>query len=313
MRDPHDIDLVSNSQELDLLRSVLLRPSNELVEKQRIEIEQLRARVVEFADLRDSLGEIEALRSRLVVLERLVIDLTGRTTAVDEVLVEAVRTSERRTGELGEALQGEIEHAVYSSARTEGSALAEALYPVIGPAVRKMIAAMFSSDNGGLAFVVEQILLIEKSTGLMLASAATDAQALDDADIVSGMIDALTSFVQDAFAASENDGFSDLRVGDLSLLVESGPHAVLASVVRGIPSQDYRNAAARALESIHVEYGDDLSKFDGSIEVFGGIADNLKALHEEAATRSSRSLLVLTVVATVFMALLIILGFGLAA
>ena len=194
--------------------------------------------------------------------------------------------------------------------------LAEALYPVIGPAVRKMIAAMFSLDkeNNGTTFRVEQVLLIERSTGLMLASTATDEQALEDADVVSGMIDALISFVQDAFEAPSNDGLQDFRVGDLSVLVESGPQAVIASVVRGIPTSDYSDRAAKMLENFHVQYADELDAFDGNLEPFEGAADRLADFHD-ASTDSSLtgaqrwSLLAIALTAIVLVAL--IAGFAL--
>lgn len=292
MANDSTIDLVDAERDMSYLRSVLLRPTSELLEQQR--------------------QEIEALQTRILHLEQLVADTAGRARAVDEVLVEAVRESKRPTGQLGTALQPEIEQAVYASARTEGSSLAEALYPVIGPAVRKMIAAMFTPDSGGNAFTVEQILLIDRSTGLMLASTATDARALDDADVVSGMIDALTTFVQDAFHSSEGDGLQDLRVGDLSLLVETGPSAVLASVVRGIPTQSYRDGASQTLEDIHVAYANEFAHFDGSIDAFDGVAETLGDLHEFASAQSSAtsrwSLFAVAGLATVLLALLVLVG-----
>lgn len=301
MHDDATIDLVTeghlsprpaqSNDELDRLRSVLLRPTSDLVEQQR--------------------REIATLHERVNALERLVADTAGRAEAVDEVLIEVVRNSKRPVGELGYALQPEIDQAVYASARAEDTLLAEALYPVIGPAVRKMIAAMFSPDSGN-AFEVEQILLIERSTGLMLASTATNEEALDDADVVSGMIDALTSFVQDAFETSGDDGLQDLRVGDLSLLVETGPSAVLASVVRGLPTQAYRDTAAATLESFHVSYGYELAHFDGSIDAFDGITDVLGELHAgvaaQAASAKRRSLFAVCFLASVIVALLAVGG-----
>lgn len=272
---PEMIDLLTDepneSHELGQLRAVLLRRDRELVVEQQTEIDSLRQRIAE--------------------LETLISETANRAQAVEEVLVEAVRCSERPTGELGLALKPEIDQAIYSSARDDGTLLAEALYPVIGPAIRKMVASMFTldKDKSGRSFRVEQILLIERSTGLMLASTATHADALEDADVVSGMIDALTSFVQDAFEAPEEDGLSDLRVGDLSVLVETGPKAVLASVVRGIPSQDFKDAAALTLESFHRTYGAELAHFDGTIDVFDGAADLLGDLHSGAGSHAQAS------------------------
>lgn len=296
---PKTIDLVAeNGQDLNDLRTVLLRPDRDLIAQQREQLERQQ-------------GEIAILTSRLEQLERLMIDTTGRTEAVDEVLLDVVRGSRHGAGELGQALQPEIEHAVFSSARTDGSMLADALYPVIGPAIRKSVAALFSldKDQSGKAFSVEQIILIERTTGLMLASTATDEKSLDDADVVSGMIDALTTFVQEAFEASSDDGLQDLRVGDLSLLVETGPHAVLASVIRGIPTQEYRDGAAATLEAVHLSHGKELAAFDGSLEPFEGVSDSLGDLHSGAVAGGTQtspwSLFGFVVVATLVVLLIV--------
>ncbi len=288
------IDLDANeSRQLDELRSVLLRSDREVVEAQRRQIDELVARVHR--------------------LEQTLYDIAERKEVVDEVLVDAITSSKREAGELGLALRPEVEHAIFSSARTEDTMLAEAIYPVLGPAIRKMIADLFTLDKNkaGQPFVVEQVLLIERSTGLLLASTATNEEALEDADVVSGMIDALKTFVQEAFTADENDGLSDLRVGDLSVLVESGPNAILASVVRGIPSQDYRNGAAEALEGIHGRYASELALFDGSLDPFVGVADVLGELHANAAkskAMSSTRSLVMVAVLVMVTAAVILLG-----
>lgn len=289
------IDLVQGeSQQLDELRSVLLRDDREVLERQRVLIETLTKRIAE--------------------LEKMIVDTSGRTEAVEEVLLDVLASNSREKGELGDVLRPEIEHAIHSSARVEDTMLADAIYPVIGPAIRKMVADMFTRDSNkdGKAFSVEQVLLIERSTGLMLASTATDQGALDDADVVSGMIDALKTFVQDAFEADKNDGLSDLRVGDLSVLIESGPKAILASVIRGIPTQDYRNGASQTLEDVHIQFEHELNAFDGTTDPFEPAADLLSDLHEGSGVSgisdSATVLMMAALVAMVLAAGLIALG-----
>ncbi len=290
------IDLATEGAGIEDLRSVLLRPDRQVLEQQRLEICELHERV----------GQ----------LEQLLLEKSDRADAVDEVLLDAVRRSKREQGLLGEALKPEVERAMFLSARSDDPMLAEALYPVIGPAVRKMIAAMFSLDkeNSGTTFRVEQVLLIERSTGLMLASTATDEQALDDADVVSGMIDALIAFVQDAFEAPSNDGLQDFRVGDLSVLVESGPQAVIASVVRGIPSADYSDKAAAMLETFHIQYADELAAFDGNLEPFEGAADRLADFHDQTSVSTdltpAQRMALVAVVGTAIVLLALFVGFG---
>ncbi len=292
------IDLVEGAEEpgseFSELRSVLLAPERQLIEQQRI--------------------EIDLLQSRIEQLEQLVVDQSGRAEALDEVLVQAIEGSQRATGDLGRVMEPELRHAFHISARENRSEMAEAIYPLVGPAVRKMIAAMFSLDknNKGRAFRVEQILLIDRATGLMIASTATDERAIEDADVVSGMLDAVASFVQDAFEASEDDGLEDLRVGDLSVLVENGPRAALASVVRGAPTPEYRQTAAATLEEVHMEYYEELVYFDGSLEPFDGVPDILEKLHDGTASKKSTTPApaVLVAVAMVVLFILVLLIFG---
>jgi len=151
-----------------------------------------------------------------------------------------------------------------------------------------MIAAMFtpSSASSG-AFRVQQLLLIERESGVLLAASAKDEEDLEDSDVVSGMLDAIRLFVQEAFDTPEHDGLQDLRVGDTSVLVEWGPEAVLASVVRGVPTDDYRRAAAITLEDIHRDYGFELENFDGRIDVFEATRPRLKQLYKAGSKRSA--------------------------
>ena len=187
-------------------------------------------RTVLFGTERDELID---LRARVTKLEQLLLEQQDRADAVGEILVDAVRTTERSTPELGGALRPEVEYAIRDSAFSDSSVLAEALYPVMGPAMRKMIANLFSSDSAqsGRTFSVDQVMLIHRESGVLLAAAAGSDEDLQEADIVSGMLDAVRMFVQDAFDKPDHDGLQDLRVGDTSVLVEWGPEAVLASVV----------------------------------------------------------------------------------
>lgn len=232
-----------------------------LSESQR-DLEELRA--VLLASERQELNE---LRERVAHLEQLILDQQVQADDVGPVLVDAVEGTPRPRGHLGSALQPEIEFAVAQSARDDSSVLAQALYPVMGPAIRKMIAAMlpFGPDDTVEAFSVQQLLLIERESGVLLV-AQGEGQDLEQADVVSGMLDAIRLFVNEAFDTPEHDGLRDLRVGDTTVLIEWGPRAVLASVVQGTPPVQYRAKAAVTLERIHEELHDELLGFDGRLE-----------------------------------------------
>ena len=272
----------SSVSPLDEVRHVLFGNEREEIAELRAQIGEvaaLRAQVEEMTGLRSQIEHLSALVERL---EELVLTEPNRANAVGEVLVAAVGSPKERPGELGSAMRSEIEHAVAESARVDSVVLAEALYPVMGPAMRKMIAALFTSDGAkpGDSFVVDQVLLMERESGLLLAAVHRNPDNAENADIVSGMLDAIRLFVQDAFDKNEHDGLSNLRVGDTSVLVEWGPKAVLASVVHGVPTDEYRSTSALTLELFHQRHGHDLDSFNGDVSVFDPALPALVELRE---------------------------------
>lgn len=235
-------------------------------------------------------ARVDELTETVRQLEQLIVELNDRADSVGEVLVDAVAKPQESPGELGSALRPEIELAVHESARTDSVVLAEALYPVLGPAIRRMIAAMFTIDrnNPGETFIVEQVLLIERESGVLLAAVHRNPADAENSDMVSGMLDAIRLFVQDAFETDEHDGLTDLRVGQTSVLVEWGPKAVLASVVNGIPTDEYRASAALTLERLHVTHARPLENFVGDISAFDDSLDTLGQLRAQGEPPKSR-------------------------
>ena len=91
-----------------------------------------------------------------------------------------------------------------------------------------------------LVYRVEQVFLIERDSGLLLQHVKSNAVTAKYADMVSGMLTAIRDFARDSFRVSEDEGLDRFQVGDLSVLVEQGPHAILAAVVRGTPPPELR-------------------------------------------------------------------------
>jgi len=204
-------------------------------------------------------------------------DVVRRAEDHSEVLVDAVRLTAERGEELSEALRPEVEHGLRRSIRDNPDVMADALYPVLGPAVRKLVASLFQPEASGAGqpYRVEQLFLIHRETSLVLAHSAMNSSQANDADVVSGMLEAIRSFVQEAFSAPDFDGMQTLTVGDITVWVEWGPQAVLAVVVRGFPPDALREACAETLRRIHLEHADALDRFDGDIAAFESIGPEL--------------------------------------
>ena len=119
-----------------------------------------------------------------------------------------------------------------------------------------------------LHYRVEQLLLIHAETGLLLQHVAVNPGGVQDADQVSAMLTAIRDFVHDSFKVGGTESLDAFRVGDLSVMVEQSPYAVLAGVVRGTAPHQVRLMFREALESIHLLLGGELKAFTGDSAPF---------------------------------------------
>jgi outer membrane protein OmpA-like peptidoglycan-associated protein len=248
---------------------------------------------------------IRALRERLENREL-------RTEDVSTVVAEAIRLRHTRGGSenLIEALTPSVIGALRESARKNPRTLTEALFPVIGPAIRRAltqyIQSLLESFNNALKhslslqgirwrlealrtgktfaevvllrnliYRVEQIFLVHDKTGLVLYHAVAPGVSVQDPALVSGMLSAIQNFVRDSFNAPGDEIIDSMRLGDLRVWVEPGPHAILAAVIRGHPPETLRPTLREALEKVHQNFGSALEFFDGDSSPFEGVGDDL--------------------------------------
>ena len=225
------------------------------------------ASAADLAELRELI--LGAERRRLEELERR-LDAAGLTREeLAELLPEAIALRAGRDRQLARALAPTVESAIGESVRRNPRPIATAIFPVLGPAIRKAIAealaGLVSSINRALehslsprglrwrleawrtgvpyaqivlrhalVYRVEQVFLIHADTGLLLAHAVAPELAASDADLISGMLTAIRDFVADSFSRErEAGGLRRFSVGELTVMVEQGPQALIAAVVRG--------------------------------------------------------------------------------
>ena len=201
------------------------------------------------------------------------------------------------------ALAPTVEEAITASVRRNPRPLADALFPIFGPAIRKAIAASLSSMleslnqtlehsvswralqwrvtalRTGKSFAevvllntllyrVEQVFLIERESGLLLEHVRSAAVSTQDADMVAGMLTAIRDFARDSFRVAEDETLDNFRIGELSVWIEQGPHAILAVVIRGNAPAELRERMQEALEHVHARMGDALASFSGDTAPF---------------------------------------------
>jgi outer membrane protein OmpA-like peptidoglycan-associated protein/type II secretory pathway component PulM len=235
-------------------------------------------------------------------LREYIHDPTAQTREVSRVLPDAIALR-AEDEQLTRALAPTVEEAITSSVRRDPRPLADALFPVIGPAIRKAIAhtlaGMVESLNrtvehsfswralqwrwtalrtgkpfaeivllNTLQYRVEQVFLIHAETGLLLQHLSLDPHAHQDADQVSAMLTAIRDFARDSFRVAGGESLEGLRIGDLSVIVEQGPYAILAGVVRGTAPHTLRSLFQDALESVHRQFSPELKSFRGDAAPF---------------------------------------------
>jgi outer membrane protein OmpA-like peptidoglycan-associated protein len=131
--------------------------------------------------------------------------------------------------------------------------------------------------------------------------------------MVSGMLTAIRDFAQDSFRVSGEDSLEQLKVGDLAVWIEAGPHAILAAVVRGSAPREFHHVLQSAVEQIHLEFGEALENFSGDASALNGalpiLEECLRAEYRQDQ-RSSRKESAWLVVAVVVVALLAWAGFS---
>ena len=236
----------------------------------------------------------------LNTLQKWLRDRDSFTHDVSDILPYAVIKSVKQNDLLAGSLLPVVEDAIFSSVQKNPKALADALFPIMGPAIRQSISdtfrrmiqslnetlesqfspqrikwriqAMFSSQSyaeivllNGLQFNVLSVLLIHKESGLLLSEVHAESTKFDEADMVSSMLTAIQDFIQDSFANHLNSGdtLDTIRLHDFNVWIEDGPYAYLAVVFEGEAPESNRLIFKSSLETIHKNYTNLLQKFDG--------------------------------------------------
>jgi hypothetical protein len=119
-----------------------------------------------------------------------------------------------------------------------------------------------------LLYRVEQVFPIHRKTGLLLQHVVGGTGAVQDADMVASMLTAIRDFVQNFFGGQREEVLDNFQVGELTVMVEQGPQALLAALIRGTAPKDLRVVFQETIEQIHVEHTQALDEFYGEAAPF---------------------------------------------
>ena len=280
----------------------------------------------------DAATEYEKLRALLVGpeqtrLEALTDELRLRAVRVEDIagkLPEAIALRTSRDDQIGRALSPTIDIALRDSIRRDPREMASAIYPILGPAIRKAIAEAMSglvrsinqaveqslSVQGmrwriealrsgvpypevvlkhALVYRVEQAFLVHSETGLLLQHVAAADLHLTEPELVSSMLSAIQDFVRDSFRPDEGAMLRTFSVGEHTIHLEAGPRALLAIVIRGQAPDEVLTRQQDTLETVHLEFASQLAEFSGDSTGFLRARPLLEDCLETVLTTSQRS------------------------
>lgn len=246
--------------------------------------------------------ELESVAERIEELEK--------RPSLADTLPDSIQHSYTLGPRLVEAMQKPVEECLSVSVRENPEEISNALFPVMGPAIRKAVKESLRAfaqqlnqaiDNSltpkglkwriqawragvpfgefvlrhTLLFRVEHAYLIQRPGGLLLRHAHLDAGAFKDDDAVSAMLTAIQEFVTDSFVPQEAGHLETVDMGEYTLWAVHGPDCMLACLIRGVPPRALRDDLARILEEIHLRYGTEIKEFVGIPDKLSGLEDEL--------------------------------------
>ena len=265
-------------------------------------------------------AEKEALDSIAERVERREI----RAADVADILPEAIHQRHRQDKELVDSLTEPVGECLQQALRDDPQTYSDALYPVMGPAIRKSImhalrtfaqqineAVEHSVSPRGLKwrwqasragvpfgeyvlqrtmrYRVEQAYLISRENGLLMGHVHHEASKIKDSDAVSAMFTAIQDFVKESFSPDRTGRLESADMGEFTLWAVHGPHALLVCVIRGVPPKSLRGELSAILERIHFRYGEAIREYKGDTSTVPDVEVELeRCLRFEAREEAAR-------------------------
>lgn len=239
------------------------------------------------------------LKEELELLDKIsqkVLSEDQFTEEVAQVLSNAVIRAQKKSGQLQRALSAPIKAGVKSAFSDNKQSIIDSLLPIMGKLIRKTVTNSikqfvndinralelgFSSKSikwrwqaykAGISFPemvfqktvryqVEEIFLINRENGLLIEHIGSD-DMLKDNNAISAMLTAIQDFIGDSLRSSEADSLSSAEIANKQFIITSGPTAFLATVVKGSPTEKFKERLQQLIENIHADFSSDLNQED---------------------------------------------------
>ena len=269
------------------------------------EIERLHQLAREADDrARDLEPEVEILRRKSQS------DAEGLIARVTPVLGDMIgRSIHDSRDEMAEALGPVMGEAIRVQVRESRKDMIDALYPIIGETVQRAVrefgmelqrsvdarlrsSGLFRSIwarlrgvspselalRDSLPFAIQEIFLIQRGSGLLLAHSHHGAEDAMDSDLISGMLTAIRDFVHDSFGHTDGKELDEIQYGDKRIIIESGQLVYLAVVISGIEPDGFHEELHKFISELHVTYEAALRKYNGEPDTLPNLQPKMAEL-----------------------------------
>ncbi|MEA3522795.1 MAG: OmpA family protein [Campylobacterota bacterium] len=250
--------------------------------------------------LQDEIKTIEELEEKLATLLKETQDpdliIQRLTPVIGDLLKETIKNSSDEISKVMAPIMGD---AIKEQVRTQKQTIVDALYPVMGNMIakfvssalkdtideinskvqnnftitaikRKITARLKGIDESELLLresqlgVLQSIFLIHTDSGLLIWQGTKDNKNIDEADMVSAMLSAIRSFVNEWIAKSDDTfELNTIDYGDSKIYLEVSGSCYLALVVQG-------EIRAKMQERISIVFGDIIEKYADVLRDFDG-------------------------------------------
>jgi outer membrane protein OmpA-like peptidoglycan-associated protein len=196
---------------------------------------------------------------------------------------------------LSGALGPQMGEAIKQQIVLERDAMVDALYPVIGNTISKYMLEVVKSINAqvesslspagiwrrirarfqgvseaelilreSLGFKIRAILLIHKSSGLVIREILPSSEFQVETSMLAGMLTAIRNFVNDCIGQpSEDSELHQIEYDASQIILEVAGYCYLAVVVKGAPSKLFLEKIRETLSQIVLKAGNPIAQFDG--------------------------------------------------
>ena len=150
-----------------------------------------------------------------------------------------------------------------------------------------LVLAILAAVGTGAYFLREVNIAVDETfvvynDGRMLAHSTRRLKPGMDDQVLSGMFVAIQDFVKDSFKDETSFTLRKLDFGEKSILIEKGKYLFLAVILHGKASRKVASKMKRIVNEIEEKFEFHLIDWDGDLEKFRGLSDNVKKIYSKS-------------------------------